>query len=134
MVFPLKRSFTENIFYLSGNWVFTAVEKKFSMRTTCVLEPEDSEKEILGVQTTIVLKRSYSNLVQKKLVLTNWCFFWDLINFKVHFLVLFSNSRTSSVSTVCGRCRFLDCKKQDLKVAQSVKNDSATGPLQKTSL
>ena len=50
------------------------------MTTTCILEFEGSEKEILDVQATIVLERFYSNLVRKKLVLTNWCFFgiWSI--------------------------------------------------------
>ena len=91
LVFFLNSGFSaEKKFYREHLLTFWKLDfycrgKKFSMRTTCVLEPEDSEKEILDVQTTIVLERPYSNLVQKKLVVTNWCFFWDLIDFKVHF-------------------------------------------------
>ena len=81
LVFLLNSGFSaEKKFYrehLLTFWKldFTAVENKFYMRTTRVLEPEDSKKEILDVQTTIVLERSYSKLVQIKLVLTYWCFF-----------------------------------------------------------
>ena len=99
------------------------------MRTTCALEPEVSVKEFLDVQKTIVLERSCANFVQKtranKLVLFGFDQFQDAF-----FEYLFSSSRASSVSTICGRCRFLDCKKQDLKVAQSAKVDSATVPLE----
>ena len=77
-----------------------------------------------------MLEKFYSILVQKtranKLVLFGFDQFQGAL-----FEYLFSSSRASSVSTVCGRCRFLNCKKQDLKIAQSVKVDSATVPLQR---
>ena len=51
MVFPLKRSFIENIFsILLQTENFFDMEVKFLMKTTCVLELESSVKEILGVQ------------------------------------------------------------------------------------
>ena len=76
-----------------------------------------------------MLERPCANLVQKtranKLVLFGFDQFQGAF-----FEYLFSSSRASSVSTVCGRSRFQDCKKQDLKVAQSANVDSATVPLQ----
>ena len=36
--FFAEKKFIENIFYFPEHWNFTAVEKKFSIRTTCVLE------------------------------------------------------------------------------------------------
>ena len=101
----------------------------FLLRTTCASEPEGSVKEILDVQKTIVLERSFANLVQKT---------------RANKLVLFGfdQSQDAFLST-CFLARglallrqFVDdasslySKKQDLKVAQTANVDSATVPLQ----
>ena len=63
-------------------------------------------------------------------MLTNWCFLrFDQFKgafFSACFLALFQQFVDDAGS--------LDDKKQDLMVPQSVKNDSTTGPLQKTSI
>ena len=86
-------------------------------------------KEILDVQKTIVLERSCSNLAQKsranKLVLFGFDQFQSeflSMCFLARGLVLFEQFMDDANS--------VDGQKQDLKVAQSLKVDSATVPLQ----
>ena len=133
MVFPLKRSFIRASFKPCCKLKFYCRGKIIFMRTTCVLELESSVK-YFSCQKNNVLARSYSDFC-RKLVLTNWCFF-DVRNFS------FDKFQGAFLSTVfLARALALfqqfvddagpsDGKKQDLTVAQSAKDGSATGPLQ----
>ena len=82
-----------------------------------------------------VLAGSYSDFC-RKLVLKKWCFFIDVWNlgfdqFQGAFLsTVFLALELALFQQFMNDAGSLDGKKQDLIVAQSAKDDSATGPLQ----